>query len=185
MVTWPLLLVLACSGGGGTTYDDPAQCEGMAAGAERDECWAATAPALFAKDPVAAEQIIVTQVEDPKVRDFIWLTVTREIDPGSTRWCEKIQEAALAERCKVLVSRPHLHRALQQERGQSPGVGGPPPGGPPGGGPGAGPPPAGGPPPGAPGMPPPGAGDPPPGAPLEGPPDGAPDGAPDDRVETP
>lgn len=170
-----LLLALACGGGGSATYDDPAQCQGMSAGPDRDECYAATAVALFKADPTGAEQIIVEQVQDPKIRDFIWLTVTREVDPGSYRYCEKIQEAALADRCKVLVSRPHLHRALQQEGGEAP-QGGPPQGGPPQGGPppgGApmgGPPPGGAPPGGAPmGGPPPGSA-PPPGAPVEGPP---------------
>lgn len=163
-----LLLLAACGGSGGTTYDDPEQCKAMPAGAERDECWAATAAELFRSDPQNAEAIIMEQVQDPKILDFIWLTVTREVDPGSYRYCEKIQEPALAERCKVLVSRPHLHRALQQEGGEAPQQGAPPPnGGPPmGGGPPGGGPPMGG---GA-GMAPPG-GAPPPGAPVQAPPE--------------
>ncbi len=181
MPTLTLLLALACSGDT-AHYDDPDQCRAMDAGADRDECWAAVAPQLFREDPVAAQQTIIDQVQDDKVRDFIWLTVTREVDPGSTRWCELIQDPALAERCKVLVSRPHLHRALQEEHGGA--AGQPPPGGRRGGGPPpAGPPPAGGPR----GGPPPGAGAPPPGAPRQGPGDSPPppSEAVDDVAEAP
>jgi hypothetical protein len=85
------------------------------------------APQLFREDPKEAPSIIEEQVGDSLVRDFIWLTVTREVDPGSYKYCERIQESALGERCRVLVSRPHLHRALLEsaagEAGKTPGDG--------------------------------------------------------------
>lgn len=137
MTPVPALLLLACSQGP-VSFTSPDQCRTMEAGPARDECWAAMAPELFRQDPTGAEQVVIEQVQDPKVLDFIWLTVTREVDPGSNRWCEKIQDPAIGARCRTLVSRPHLHRALQQERGQQPG--GPPQGGP---GPQGGPPPGG------------------------------------------
>ena len=152
------LLTLGC--GGTENWSTTADCEAPSSGSRQDECWAKVAPSLFRADPEGAERIVATQVGDPRVRDYIWLTVTREVDPGSYKYCDKIEEAALEERCRVLVSRPHLHRELLKGEG---GQGGPPGAGPPGGGPpGAGPP-GGGPPPG--GAPPPGGGAP---APVEG-----------------
>jgi U5 snRNP spliceosome subunit len=159
-----MVLLLSCTTAP-AAFQSPDECRALSAGAQRDECWAAVAPELFSDDPVAAEAIVMEQVGDSKVRDFIWLTVTREVDPGSYRWCEKIEERALGARCRTLVSRPHLHRALQQEGGAAgqPKTGGPPPGG---AGPRRGPPPGGGPP----GEGPPGEGPPGEGPPGEGPP---------------
>ena len=129
------LLLWACSGSAPTSLAD---CETMKPGPQADECWAKFLPELFRTDPQRASEQVEKQVQDQRVRDFIWLTVTREVDPGSYKYCEKIEESPLAERCRVLVSRPHLHRELSKERGgggQPPnGPGGsPPPGSPPGG----------------------------------------------------
>lgn len=148
------VLTLGCSGGG--SWDSPDDCAALSKGATADECWAQHAPALFKADPARGVQVVENDVSDQRIRDFIWLTVTREVDPSSYKYCDKIQEEALKDRCRVLVSRPHLHRELLKEGGGGPG-------GPPGGAQG-GPPPGGGPPPpgGKPGGPPPGAGGPPP-----------------------
>ncbi len=139
--------LLACGGPAG----GPSDCEAMGAGAARDECWSTHAPTLFraTSDPDAAVALISQQVEDQQIRDFIWLTITREVDPSSYRYCRLIEEQALAERCRVLVSRPHLHRELVGGQAGGAGGGPPPGGGPPGGGPpGGGPPPGHRPPPG-------------------------------------
>ncbi len=129
-------------------------CRAMAAGPARDECWGQHAPELFRADPQAAAALVESEVADPQIRDFIYLTVTRDVDPSSYTWCDRIQEPALKARCRVLVSRPHLHRELiggGAGDGPAGAGGGPPPGSgagpgglPPGGGP---PPPGGGPPP--------------------------------------
>lgn len=151
---WPTLIrtagllgALACS----TGPSGPDDCQQMAAGSARDECWATHAPELFrsTSNREEAAALIEQQVGDSQVRDFIWLTITREVDPSSFIFCQKIEEQALAERCRVLVSRPHLHRELVGGGGQNKaGPGGPPPGAGPGGPPaGGGPPPSGGPPP--------------------------------------
>lgn len=115
-----IVSVLSACGDG-----DPLElCEGKADASARDECYAASLPELFRKDPALGEQLTQEKITDPQLRDFVYLTVTREIDPGSYRWCEKIKEPALAERCRVIVSRPHLHRELLNL-----GSGGTPPGG--------------------------------------------------------
>ena len=138
----PLLLLnlfaLGCAGGG--SWDGPEDCAALSKGANADECWAQHAPALFKTDPARGVAVVESDVSDQRIRDFIWLTVTREVDPSSYKYCDKIQEAALQDRCRVLVSRPHLHRELLKEGGGKGGVpsggkpgGPPPPGGKPGG----------------------------------------------------
>ena len=113
-----LNLLLACNFG---SWSSPEDCEALSSGEKRDDCWSVHAVELFRTDPDHGIQVVEEQVSDQQIRDFIWLQVTREVDPGSFRYCERIQESVLKERCKTLVSRPHLHRELLQ--------GEPPPGG--------------------------------------------------------
>lgn len=107
-VGW-LMMGFACES---KSWSNPDACAALSSGPKQDECWAATLPALFRTDRTLAEQLTRERVSDARVRDYIWLTVTRDVDPGSYRYCELIQDKALADRCKVLVSRPHLHREL-------------------------------------------------------------------------
>ena len=135
---WLVLTLWGCGGSG--SWSSPADCDALSAGADADECWARFAPDVFREDPARGITVVEEKVTDPRVRDFIWLTVTREVDPSSYKYCDRIQEPALGERCRVLVSRPHLHRELLKERdgdvegapagaggGPPPGAGGPPP----------------------------------------------------------
>ena len=132
-----------------SSWDSSEDCEALSAGERRDDCWSVHAVEIFKTDPDRGVSVVEEQVSEQQIRDFIWLQVTREVDPGSYRYCEKIQEGVLQERCKTLVSRPHLHRELLQGDQPPGGQGGAPGGGAPGGGPpGGGPPGGGGPPPG-------------------------------------
>ena len=108
-------LTLGCSGGSG--FSSAADCEGLSMGEQADECWAQHAAEVFRTDPNRGVEIVENKVSDQRVKDFIWLTVTREVDPSSYKYCDRIQEEALAERCRVLVSRPHLHRELLKAGG--------------------------------------------------------------------
>ena len=119
-------LTLGCSGGSG--FSSAADCEGLSMGEQADECWAQHAAEVFRTDPNRGVEIVENNVSDQRVKDFIWLTVTREVDPSSYKYCDRIQEEALAERCRVLVSRPHLHRELLKAGGGEDGKAGPPPG---------------------------------------------------------
>jgi hypothetical protein len=147
-----MLASAACAGSGGNAT--PADCAALPVGPAADACYVETAVPAFRADPVAADAAVQSRVQDAQLRDFIYLTVTREVDPTTPRWCDKMGDRTLKERCMVLVSRPHLHRELLGGQGGPPPGGSPPPGGgpPPGGSP---PPPGGAPPPG--GSPPPGA----------------------------
>ena len=49
-------------------------------------------------------------MHDSLVRDYIWLKVTREYNPASQKYCQKIQDKTLKERCITLVRRPHLYK---------------------------------------------------------------------------
>lgn len=128
-----LLLVAACTP---AAPDAPEDCAGLDLPA-RDECYATVLPELFRTDPAGAVTQVEQLVSDPTVKDYIWLTVTRDVDPNSNKYCDRIKDAVLAERCRVLVSRPHLHRGLVDGNrpprapmgGAPPGVA-PPPSGP-------------------------------------------------------
>jgi hypothetical protein len=104
-----LALLMACS-----TSAPPASiedCHGRAASPARDECFAAFLPALFELDPMAAGALTESDIQDPLVRDFVYLQVTRDVDPAGGRWCDRISAPVVAERCRVLARRPHLQRA--------------------------------------------------------------------------
>jgi hypothetical protein len=129
-----IVLLVACGFGEPKSSKD---CERIGNAANRDECYAKVLPELFRTDPNQAESITDSQVSEKQIRDFIYLTVTRQIDPGSYRWCNKIEEPALNERCRVIVSRPHLHKELLGPTSGPPGrndVSPPAPGGLPGSG---------------------------------------------------
>jgi len=127
----PALLALALACTGTQEWTGPADCEALSAGADRDGCWVRHAPALFKEDATKGVRLVEEQVQDQTVKDFILLPITREVDPTSYKYCDRIVEPAMAERCRVLVSRPHLHRELLRDReatGPAGAQGGPPPG---------------------------------------------------------
>lgn len=109
-----LVLVLACmSPEPPRSLDD---CHTMQAGSPRDECFATYLSALFGSDPRAAGELVEEHIEDPLVRDFVYLQVSRDLDPAGGRWCDRISAEVVAERCYVLARRPHLQRARVGEQ---------------------------------------------------------------------
>ncbi|MAY81977.1 MAG: hypothetical protein CL930_14510 [Deltaproteobacteria bacterium] len=114
------MLLFACTFGPPT----PQRCAAMSEGESRDNCWAEVAVDLFRSQGADAIELIESGVSDQRVQDYIWLTVTREVDPRSDRYCKRISTASIAERCRVFVRRPHLHRAMDPPPNSS---GGPPP----------------------------------------------------------
>ena len=76
----------------------------------KDDCWSNFIVDVFMQDKAEGEKIMEEQISNSKVRDFLWLEITRKVDPTSMIYCKKIQDKTLLERCRTLVSRPHLHR---------------------------------------------------------------------------
>ena len=108
-----LVALWGCSEGEPQRFED---CRSMSAGAKRDSCFVEHAVELFQRDQDLGTSTVAYEVSDSDVRDFIWLTVTRDVDPSTDQWCRRIESEAIAERCRVLVRRPHLHRAIEEER---------------------------------------------------------------------
>lgn len=94
---WMLVLV-GCGGGSG-----PEGCSG----ADRDACLVERLPAVFREDEARGEALAET-IEDGALRDLLWLTLTRDVDPTREAWCARIASPPLGERCRAIVSRPHL-----------------------------------------------------------------------------
>ena len=112
-VSWmPWLAAVFLGSGCGSSVSRLEDCEKVSDETERNECFARFLPERFRSEADAAAEMVESQITDPQIRDFVYLTVTRTIDPGSYRWCDRIQEPAIKDRCRVLVSRPHLHREL-------------------------------------------------------------------------
>ena len=95
-------------------WSAPEDCAALTDVAWRDECFATIAPAIFREDPAAGEAMM-EQISDATVRDYVYLALTREVDPSTRKWCVKIVSAPLKGRCEALVRRPHLHRELVGE----------------------------------------------------------------------
>jgi hypothetical protein len=104
-------------------------CAALDAGPARDACYAEEAVRLFREDPAAATAAIERDVGDPATRDLIWFEVTRAVEPGSVRYCQKISAPVLEERCRVFVSRPHLHPGREGTAPEGGGTPARPPGG--------------------------------------------------------
>lgn len=105
-MSWFLFSLLACSAPPPTTVADCPPDVGPA----RAQCLVEVLPPLFKTQPEEALQIAEREISDPLQRDFLYLKVTRDVDPSTPRYCDKIQDEKIRERCRVLVSRPHLHR---------------------------------------------------------------------------
>ena len=87
-----------------------ADCEKLAAGSTRDDCWSLHIVSLMQQNEKKGMEVIQTQIDNSQIRDFIWLKVTREYNPATRKYCQRMQDEVLKKRCISLVSRPHLHR---------------------------------------------------------------------------
>ncbi len=116
-VRWLQLLAIAaaCTP---QTAGELEDCARIDAATARDECYAELLFERLAANPEEVAERVEELIEDPLVRDFVYLRAARELEPASGRWCEHIHTGSVAERCRLLASRPHLHRALAP--GQAP-----------------------------------------------------------------
>ena len=104
-----LYTILACSGGTPTTPED---CAGISGAKEKDACYLQVVPSIFKANPEAGIKMVETEISDPLTRDMAWYNVTKEVDPSSNKYCDRMKDRTLADRCRTVVSRPHLHRDL-------------------------------------------------------------------------
>lgn len=132
------VLLLACTPDP-DSWHEASDCEALGDAAVQDECWLKVSVEV-AKSDAAAGEALVERIQDPLVKDYAWHSLTRDVDPTSYKYCEKIENDKLADRCRVLVSRPHLHPHLtgggegaNDPRPAPGGAGGEPKGPPPGG----------------------------------------------------
>ncbi len=102
------LLLTACSAPEPSSWQACATLDGVA----RQDCQGRMFPRAFCDDAARAEALVLEHVEDATVRDFIWYQVTLDVDPTSSRWCQKIVDDAIRARCDSVVKRPHLQRGV-------------------------------------------------------------------------
>ncbi len=105
-----------------------ADCDGVMGESAKNECYAKVAPAEFKADPAAGVAMVEEKITDQAVRDFVYLQVTREVDLSTLKYCERIKDEVLEDRCRVLVSRPHLQRPGTPGQGLGPAGGSAPSG---------------------------------------------------------
>jgi hypothetical protein len=113
-----LLVVMGCQNSP-EVATSPEECMAMKKSDRRDDCWAQQAVSLFKSDEEKGLKMIESQISDPKIADYIWLTVTREHNPMTQKYCDRIRNGDLKERCLVLVRRPHLHRDILRDGTES------------------------------------------------------------------
>ena len=117
---WISFFVLfGCTQSSWSSADD---CRQLDMGQERDNCWSVHIFQVMESNPQEGIDIIQKEISDEKVKDFLWLETTREVDPTTMKYCKLISNKSIFERCKLLVSRPHLHRDTLRKKNQSRGV---------------------------------------------------------------
>jgi len=103
----PLLFLLSCQKASWSSVQD---CKTLKMGTDKDNCWSIHLLEVFSKNPQEGMTILQQEISNQRIKDFLLLEITREIDPTSLQFCQQIKDKALGDRCRLLVSRPHLHR---------------------------------------------------------------------------
>ena len=102
-----LIFIAGCGGDSISTMDD---CVGLAKSPQADACFTEFAVELVKRDGSKGEKVISDGVENPKVLDYIWLTLSKELELSNYRYCDMIVESAMEDRCRTIVGRPHLRQ---------------------------------------------------------------------------
>lgn len=92
-------------------WHDVSDCEAIDDTRWADECYAQLAVDVMRGSDEAGEALIAA-ITDPLVKDYVLLKVTREVHPGTPKYCRQIEKKELRSRCDLIVRRPHLHREL-------------------------------------------------------------------------
>lgn len=99
---------------GWSTAED---CATLESGDVKDDCWGHFIVDIYKADPKRGMDIMQQEISNSDVRDYLWLEITRKVDPTTTKFCQQIVSKTLAKRCQTLVSRPHLHRETLRQQG--------------------------------------------------------------------
>ncbi len=104
-----LLLLLGCPPAEPRTAAD---CVSIGAAKARDECYLKVVEGVFRADAAAAIALVESGITDQQNRDFAWYKVTKDVDPSTNKYCDRIRDSVFADRCRLIVGRPHLSRGL-------------------------------------------------------------------------
>ena len=120
--SWPImmsLLFMACQSTTKKEWSTQEDCATLPAGDIKDDCYGHFIVDIFKSDSKRGMVIMQQEISNDSVRDYLWLEITRKVDPTTTKFCQLIQSQTLLKRCQTLVSRPHLHReTLRQNESQ-------------------------------------------------------------------
>ena len=115
-----LKMTCGCIGATQPEWSSIDDCDSMSIGQIRDDCYGHFLIDVFKQDANRGLRILQQDISDKNVRDFLYLEVTRKVDPTTTRYCQLIESPTLAKRCTTLVSRPHLHRETLRDNKKQP-----------------------------------------------------------------
>ena len=114
------LMFVSCHSTPDQAWNTQEDCANLATGDVKDDCYGHFIVDIFKSDAKRGMEIMQQEISNDNVRDYLWLEVTRKVDPTTTKFCQLIQSQTLMKRCQTLVSRPHLHRETlrQNEKAQ-------------------------------------------------------------------
>ena len=107
--------ILACQSTPEVSWSTQEDCATLPSGNVKDDCFGHFIVDIFKSDSKRGMEIMQQEISNDGVRDYLWLEITRKVDPTTTKFCQLIQSQTLMKRCQTLVSRPHLHRDTLRE----------------------------------------------------------------------
>ena len=111
--------IMACQSTPDKGWSTQEDCASLPMGNVKDDCYGHFIVDIFKSDAKRGMEIMQQEISNDNVRDYLWLEITRKVDPTTTKFCQMIQSQTLLKRCQTLVSRPHLHRETLRQNDQS------------------------------------------------------------------
>lgn len=119
LLLFTCILLTACQGSSEKDWATQEDCAALSPGDVKDDCYGHFIVDIFKTDSKRGMQIMNEEISNDSVRDFLWLEITRKVDPTTTKFCQLIKTQTLMKRCQTLVSRPHLHRETLRKNEQT------------------------------------------------------------------
>ena len=91
-------------------------CRTLSDPQNKDDCISKFIVGVFKTDPERGIELVENQISEQINRDYIYLTLTREYNPATREYCDRIQDPSLKDNCNTLQSRPHLHRDILKKK---------------------------------------------------------------------